>query len=386
MKILHTSDWHVGKTLYGRSRLSEHEAVIAEILDIAVQEQVDLLVLAGDIYDTYTPPPEAERLVCQFMAELAGRKIPAVILGGNHDHPKRLAAMRPVLDWLSIRLRTEALKADNGGVIELAVRGEQVRIATLPWIWIHRLTPAELMLASPDRMIEKYEQRVNGMIKSLTAGFKPDAVNILAAHLYVFGTKLSGGSEKSAVVADPYAVPRQVFPGSASYVALGHLHQYQEVTGCASLTYYSGSPLQLDFGEQGQVKRVNIIEARPGTTAKITPVALTKGRRLRDVSGPVSVLKKSAADWTGEYLRVTVEADKLRLGMADEVREFLPDALNVQIACPAVEREADPELSSDLKPVDLFRLHFEKETGGEPPENLLAAFEKLYEEASRASN
>src|SRR5436853_7503075 len=94
MRFLHTSDWHLGKTLKGRSRSDEHEAAPPEILDLVRREQVDCVLITGDLFDSQAPPPEPERLAFNFYSELRGLKVAAVIIGGNHDHPNRLLANR----------------------------------------------------------------------------------------------------------------------------------------------------------------------------------------------------------------------------------------------------------------------------------------------------
>ena len=107
MRFLHTSDWHLGKTLKGRSRSEEHEGALSEILDIARREAVDCVLITGDIFDSQAPPPDAERLAFNFFSELRGSNISAVVIGGNHDHPKRLLAIRDVLSLLDIFVRPE---------------------------------------------------------------------------------------------------------------------------------------------------------------------------------------------------------------------------------------------------------------------------------------
>lgn len=117
MRFLHTSDWHVGKTLKTRSRLDEHASVLKEILDIAQHENVDALLVTGDLFDSAAPLPDADRLVYDFFSGLCGLHIPAVVIGGNHDHPRRLRAIREILSRLDIHIRPEPARPDSGGVV-----------------------------------------------------------------------------------------------------------------------------------------------------------------------------------------------------------------------------------------------------------------------------
>ncbi|HEU4388832.1 MAG TPA: exonuclease subunit SbcD, partial [Blastocatellia bacterium] len=132
MRFLHTSDWHLGKTLKSRSRRDEHEAALAEILDIARREKVDCLLITGDVFDSHAPPPDAEQLAFNFFSELKRAGISAVVIGGNHDHPRRLRALEDVLRLIDIHIRAEPARPDNGGIVEIRKNGESARVAALP--------------------------------------------------------------------------------------------------------------------------------------------------------------------------------------------------------------------------------------------------------------
>src|SRR5580698_6082130 len=118
MRFLHTADWHIGKTLFGRSRLDEQEQVTAEIVDIAKREKIDCVLLAGDVFESLAPTGDAERVVCDALAEFAGAGIATVVVGGNHDHPRRLAALRNLGSPLKIFIRPDPAGPAAGGVIE----------------------------------------------------------------------------------------------------------------------------------------------------------------------------------------------------------------------------------------------------------------------------
>src|SRR5690242_12844910 len=114
MRFLHTSDWHVGKPLRGRHRDDEHVAALDEVIAIAKDERVDAVLVAGDLFDSAVPPPEAERIVFHFLAELVGADVPAVVIAGNHDHPRRMNAYAPVLERLGVRMLGEPVMASEG--------------------------------------------------------------------------------------------------------------------------------------------------------------------------------------------------------------------------------------------------------------------------------
>src|ERR1700752_1265772 len=129
MRFLHTADWRAGKILFCRSRRDEQERVIAEIVEIARREAIDCVLLAGDLFESLAPTGDAERLVCDALAEFAGAGIATVLIGGNHDHPRRLAALRKLGNPLRIFIRPEPAAPSDGGVVQLQTRAEVAQIA-----------------------------------------------------------------------------------------------------------------------------------------------------------------------------------------------------------------------------------------------------------------
>lgn len=382
MRLLHTADWHVGKGLRGRSRMDEHAQALDEVLDIVKSERIDCFLHAGDVFDSLAPPADAEQCVYRFFAKLAELRVPAVIIGGNHDHPKRLEALRPLLDTMQIHLRAEVAQPDEGGLLELQVAGERLRVAAVPFVAEHKLVDAELMMGVQADRTAAYADRMSEMIEMLCGSFTADGVNVLLGHLFVMDAQ-AGGSERAIHLAKPYAIPAPRFPATASYIALGHLHRPQQIPA-PSHTQYSGSLLQLDFGEQEQIKRVVVMEAKAGISARVNSVPITAGRRLRDVKASLVELPLKEKEWNkGDFLRITVEMEKPQLGFADKVREKFPLALDVQIALPALEEKA-PEPVRRMTPVELFQRFYESRKGAQLPEAHEQAFQKLLGEAAHA--
>ena len=383
MRFLHTSDWHVGKTLKGQSRAAEHEKVFAEILDIIRREKIDCLLVTGDLFDSHSPPPESERLVFDFLAELCGLRIPSVIIGGNHDHPRKLLALRDLLKRLEIHIRPEPVRPTDGGVIEISANGESARIAVLPFVTAGKISDAARLFDPEADRFQEYAERIGAMAERLAESFSSKTINILLAHLYVDGS-VTSGSEREIHVSKPYAVSPQRFPSTAHYIALGHLHRPQEITG-PSPCCYAGSPIQLDFGEQGQQKRVLLVEAHPGKPAAITSVPLTSGNTLRSIAGTLEELQSQAGDFANDLLRVTVRLEKPAPGIADRIREFLPNALHINIELPELP-ESSGVVTSGSDPVELFANFYKQRNASEPPEGVARLFRDLYEEEIHASD
>ena len=336
MKLLHTSDWHVGKTIRGHSRAEEHRAVLDEIVAIARDEEVDLVVIAGDLFDTAAPSAESEEIVYRALLGLRGTGAAVAVVSGNHDDPGRLAAVAPVLDALGLVVVPRVARPADGGVVEVSVRdGSRVRLALLPFLSQRGIVRIDdLMRGDAVSHVQKYAERYRNIVGALCAPLSDDLVNVVVAHTFV-DRALSGGGERPAHVGGDYAVPAGVFPSHVHYVALGHLHRPQRIEGATQI-HYCGSPLQLDFGEIDQPKQVNLVEARLGAPARVTPVRLRSGRPLRTVRATLDALAGVAGDLADAWVRVEVQ-EPARAGLADEVRALVPTAVDVT-ALPADAR------------------------------------------------
>jgi len=384
MKFLHTADWHVGKTIRGRSRAEEHEAVLAEILTIARAEGVDLVIVAGDVFDSAAPMPESERIAYRALLDLAA-VAPVLVLSGNHDNDKRLHALAPLLELGHIVTRATFLPPDDGGVVTgTTAAGEPWRVAVVPFLsqrWVVRA--ADLLNLDAGDHAGAYAARVARLIDVLAAGFTPDAVNIVAAHLHVAGGVLGGGERLAHTIFD-YAVSGAAFPAAAHYVALGHLHRPQAIAGPCPIRY-AGSPLQLDFGETSDAKSVTIVEAAPGVPAASREVPLTAGRRLRVLRGSLAELEAASTAIGEEWLKIVVR-EPPRIGLADDVRDRFPDAVDVvvdadQFAGPAPALEAHASRQGRT-PHDLFADYLNER--GAADDRLLALFDRLLDEVATA--
>ena len=246
MKFLHTSDWHIGRGIRGQSRMSEQEAALQQVLTHARDESVACVIVAGDVFDTSAPAPEAERLVYGFFGELYGAGIPAVVIAGNHDHPKRLDAVAPLLTSLGIHARGMARGPSDGALIEVASRDgrEKAVVAALPWLNERDMVDFGQLQEEMGAPLVQYSERVRAAMRGLAAGFDRDAISVSVAHLLVDDAMVGpGGGERELHMAmGIYGVQPDALPTAAQYVALGHVHKNQEVR-CGTKAAYSGSCL-----------------------------------------------------------------------------------------------------------------------------------------------
>jgi len=371
VKILHTADWHVGKTLGGRSRADEHEAVLDEITLVAREHEVDLVVVAGDLFDTAAPSPEAERIVYQALLGLSG-VAHTVVVPGNHDNERRLNAVAPV--FAASNVTTQAFLAPEC-LQHTTADGTKVRLALLPWLSQRYVVKADqLMAKDADEHSGTYAERMRRIVASLTESFSDDAVNLVVGHVTVAGAALGGGERTAQTIFD-YWVDPTVFPAEAHAVLLGHIHKAQKMAGPCPI-HYCGSPLQLDFGDTQDTKQVLIVDAAPGTPATIEPVELSSGRKLKTIEGTLEQLR--GMDVGDAYLRVKLR-EPSRIGLGDEVRELFPNTVKVIIGSGDESPEIAPERDAAASPHDLFTAYLTERDIDDPA--LVALFDELYEEA-----
>ena len=380
MKLLHTADWHVGKTIKGQSRLAEHSAVLADIVRIADTERVDVVLVAGDLYETAAPNPEAEALVLKTLLDLRDTDAQVVVISGNHDNAPRFEAVRPVFAALGVVLMGAPRRPADGGVVEITGReGESIRIALVPFLSQRGIIRTEqLMGQDAGSNIATYDERMRQLVGALCDPFAGDAVNIVAAHCMVTGASLGGG-ERSAQTYMDYAIGAAAFPSHAHYVALGHLHRTQQIAGAAPI-WYSGSPVQVDFGEHDDPNNVLLVTATRTTPAVVRPVAVKGGRRLRTLRGTVDQLRELAREADESYLRVIVDGPT-RAGLAEDVRELLGEGVvEVRLAPPDADGLTVARRSrlSGQTPHELFAAYLQ-DVGVEDP-RLTALFAALLDE------
>jgi DNA repair protein SbcD/Mre11 len=331
MKILHTSDWHVGKVLKGHDRIEEHEAVLRNIIGLARSEDVDLVLIAGDLFETAAPSPRAQGLVMRALLALRADRRHVVAIAGNHDNASLLDSVyRPVLGELGLHVLGTPKAPDAGGTIRLTTRGgEEACVAAMPFFSQRfAVRAAELLLHEQSEHALDYARRVAAIVEMLTAPFTADSVNIVMAHATLLGGR-RGGGERDVQTTFEYEVPASIFPAAAHYAALGHLHRQQEIPApCPA--FYSGSPLAVDFGEEANEPGALIVTAAAGIRADARRVRIEGGRSLKTLRGPLDQVIEEGERAGDAYLRVIL-AERARAGLGDYVREKLPNALEVQL-------------------------------------------------------
>lgn len=386
MKILHTADWHAGRSLHGIDRTPEVRLALQEVAGMAESESVDLIVVAGDLFDNRNPSAGAEEAVYEFFLTTGQAGIPSVVIAGNHDSALRLDAVASMLKLAEVHTVGSFRPAGRGGVIELTAGGELVKVAALPFLSERRMVDANaLMEGDLGAHHDTYRDTMRKLVDNLTAGFDQRSVNLLLMHTTFEGSTLAN-SEYSFHSSANYTVPASVVPDSVNYAALGHIHKPQTIEGlAANKARYSGSLLQLDFGEVGDEKGVLIVDAAPGKPTRVRTVPVTSGERLHRVvikEAELDARVSELADSSG-WLKLVVQLTAPRPGLKERLQRHLPNLLAVEQQLPG---EEDDDLAAfDLTALslsDAYRDYLVRERGVSEPEPLVALFDKLHDEVT----
>jgi len=340
VKILHTSDWHIGHSLYGRKRTEEHRAFLDWLAATLKQEGIDVLLVAGDIFDSGTPSNKSLELYYTFLrrvTESGCRHV--VITGGNHDSPSVLNAPREVLRFLDIHI-IGSVTEDPGDEV-LILRNQEgcaeIIVCAVPYLRDRDIREAEVDESLDDKSkkliagITGHYQKI-GSLAIEYRNLEGNNIPIVAmGHLF---TTCALGSDSDGI-RDLYIgtlahVAADAFPDCFDYLALGHLHIPQKV-GNSKTKRYSGSPLPLSFGEAGQTKSVQIISFH-GTTAEVAPLPIPCFLRLETIRGDVPAILARLGELTLEQARILVEV----IYEGEDVVPDLQTILYESVACSEV--------------------------------------------------
>ncbi|EKY25808.1 exonuclease SbcCD subunit D [Clostridium celatum] len=288
MRILHTGDWHLGKNLEGQSRMDEQEAFLNDFIDIVEENNIDLVIIAGDVYDSSNPPARAEKMFYDTLKKLSknGERL-TLVIAGNHDNPERLVAAGPLaMEHGIIMVGTPKTVVQPGqygkhrvvnsgeGFVEIEINGEKSVILTVPYPSEKRLN--EVLygeMDDDDERLKSYGERIKQLFDSLKVNYRKDTINIAVSHIYTMGSEESG-SERAIQLGGSYIVDGYCLPKEAQYVALGHVHKPQVVPGTNKKARYSGSPIQYNKKERNTIKKCFIVDLSAGKEAIINEVEL----------------------------------------------------------------------------------------------------------------
>lgn len=403
MRILHTSDWHLGQHFMGKSRQAEHQALIDWLLVQVGEYQVDAVLIAGDIFDTGTPPSYARELYSQLVVRLHSAAVPLLLLGGNHDSVATLRESSALLACLTTTV-VPAVEDPRKHVRVLAPRGGSVEsdvgcvVCAVPFIRARDVVLSEAGQSAEDKRrvlqaaIQNYYGRVfdaaSEVRAELTAKLGHPIPLVATGHLTTVGATVSE-SVREIYVGTLESFPTDAFP-PVDYVALGHIHRPQKVGGCNHIRY-SGSPIPLSFDEALQQKEVLLVDLVDGGLKAVTPLLVPRFQPLVSVSGNLatlaSAIQTAALEGSAErpaWLEVTVTGDDYLADLPARV-QTIADGLPVDILRIRRERKNasaffvanNRETLDDLGPQVVFSRRLEQE---QLNDDLKAALTERYRE------
>ncbi|MGP5053609.1 exonuclease SbcCD subunit D [Brachybacterium paraconglomeratum] len=387
MKILHTSDWHLGRTLH-KVDLHEHQAAFLDwLVDLVEAEGVDVVVIPGDVYDRAVPAVSSVTLLDRALARLADTGATVVLTSGNHDSPERLGFGRSLMR-AGIHLLTDLPGIEHPVSVE-DEHGE-VLFFGLPYLEPDRAR-TELAREGEEPLPRSHEAVTRAALDRVRehAAARPGARTVVLAHTFVTGGEASD-SERDLSVGGVDSVPAGVL-GGIDYLALGHLHGCQDLTrSVRAPAWYSGSPLAFSFSERSHRKSVLLVElGAPGADGERAEVAVRRieapvPRRLTELRGTLEEILARRDEHAGDWLKAVVTDPARPAHLQEQLREAYPHLLLTEYApegraasagTPVVRREQNP-----LEVMDEFLAHV---TGGDPTEAEHDVLERAYSAVRR---
>lgn len=327
MRILHTSDWHLGRTQDGLSRDEDLVMVMQQIIDIAEDEQPDLILHTGDLFDHYRVKHDITSHAVEVLNALS-TIAPVAVVAGNHDSSAHFETFHHLLrDRTSLRFVFRPAGLNNDWLEYPTPDGGTARVGALPFVPMHATTNVFKDPASRARDYAALIGEKQTLIgDNLAGGLNPHTdVAIYASHQYINGAGLSGSERHT----NSYGLNAQTIP-RVDYAAFGHIHNPQSLPNTSVCGWYAGSPIQLDFGEAGETKSVILVDAHPGKPTITRQIPLTAGRQLRHFTGNLEDLARKADEFGSDICRITITTDTFDASISDKVRKLLPRAAIVR--------------------------------------------------------
>lgn len=373
MRVLHTSDWHLGRTLYGRKRHEEFEVFLGWLAETIRQNEIDILLVAGDVFDTDTPGTRAQELYYRFLCRVAASSCRhVVVVAGNHDSPSFLDAPKELLKALNVHVAGSAAPRPEDEV--LVLRNEQdnpeLIVCAVPYLRDRDIRTAEAG-ESPEDKERKLVEGIRAHYAAVAASAEEkrgelgaDIPIVAMGHLFAAGGRtVEGDGVRDLYVGSLAQVSADVFPPCFDYVAMGHLHVPQKVGGLETIRY-SGSPLPMGFGEAGQRKSVCLAEFQ-GRAASVHLIDVPVFQELERIAGDweriAGRIKELSAAGSRAWLEIVYEG----AGIIGDLRERLEAAIsgtgleilrvkNCRATARAMQGRAEETLD-DLSVEDVFR-------------------------------
>jgi DNA repair protein SbcD/Mre11 len=380
MRILHTSDWHLGQHFMGKSRQAEHQALIAWLLEQVETQAVDAVIIAGDIFDTGTPPSYARELYNQLVGQLYKAGVPLLVLGGNHDSPATLGESRELLAHLgtTVIAATHADPATQVIVLPQHNGEPGCLVCAVPFVRPRDVLHSQAGQSAEDKQlslqtaIQEHYAAVYAAALAKMATLPSKLPIVATGHLTTVGANTSE-SVREIYVGALEAFPTAAFP-PADYIALGHIHRPQKVGGLEHIRY-CGSPIPLGFDEAKQQKEMLLVDLDSDGLKSVTVLPVPRFQGLVAISGNLETLAgaigAAATEGTREYpawLEVTVAEDDYLADLPARI-EALTEGWPVEVlrirrqrgnAAASLAAESSETLA-ELSPHEVFARRLQQE-------------------------
>lgn len=391
MRILVTTDLHIGKKIYGHSIIEDQKKFLDWLIDLALDKSVDVLLICGDIFDSHIISTDAENIYYNFLGNIERMDIRAVIITGNHDPARRLIAPKRFLKKSNIYIIGGVCEPVQEYVINMEINGEKVSFAAVPY-----LEEGDLLRHIPlEDGIEKnmrYREAIKRIYDSCVSSMNTDNIRILMGHFFVQGGVFSDTERQQ--IGDSQAVRIGDFPTNVDCIIMGHLHRPQTIPGKCPIIY-PGSPIPLSFREAEYDKKVFLLDIEKSGKHNAEEIIVPVFRELVRVEGTLDYVLKRAKNenWKDKYIEVKVSLEMARIGIADEIRKAFRDnggmVFPVEQVLPNLPKRESMSIN-DIKaksPVDIFCDYYKNKCGGnEPNMDILDTFKELLDICKKQEN
>lgn len=383
MRILHTSDWHIGRKLYEYSMIEEQEKFLNWLLECVIQENIELLIVAGDIFDSAVPSGVATDLYYTFLFKFfSSTDASMVIVAGNHDSASRLGAPRDFLKMARIHVISGYATRPQDYLVEFGDGEDMVYLAAIPYLPEGELLP-HVSFESQIETSKRYRRAISHCYNQTLALADPSLPKILVGHFFLQGGQV-GESERVISIGGTEPVGVEDLPDGLTYGALGHLHRAQEISGRSYPIMYSGSPMPMTFKEAEYGKYVYLVDT---DKSSVEPIPVPSFRELRRVNGNFLEIihKADGGDWSGVLIEAALIVDEPIPGSADRIREAFEDrggtVLSIQPKFLTGQTDMEVAAAEELMlrtPEDIFREFYMSNFNGSPPDgDLMDTFIEL---------
>ncbi|CAI0941180.1 exonuclease subunit SbcD [Serratia entomophila] len=379
MRLIHTSDWHLGQYFFTKSRAAEHQAFLRWLIEQIEQQQVDALIVAGDLFDTGSPPSYARELYNRFVVELQRTGCQLVVLGGNHDSVATLNESRELLSCLNTTVIANAQSDIERQILVLNQRDGQpgAVLCAIPFLRPRDLltsrageSGAQKQQALQEAIAEHYQTLYQAACARRDQLGLPLPI-VATGHLTTVGVTASD-SVRDIYIGTLDAFPAQAFP-PADYIALGHIHRAQNVAKSAHIRY-SGSPIPLSFDELGKAKSVFMVDFSAGALQQVTPLEIPNFQPMQLIKGDLPQIEQQLrqfADYQGE-LPVWLDIEVATQDYLSDIQrriQLLADELPVEVVLlrrskeqrrQAIEQQ-DKETLNELSVNEVFERRLAQE-------------------------